>query len=492
MRRTALTAFLLFGLVLVNLNYLQVVRARSLAEDPRNSRGLLESYEVQRGAITAGRGDGRVEIAHSIETDDQLRYLRVYPDGPLYAHITGFDSFVFGRAQLERTYHDFLVGAAPESFIANVVDLLSGRPTRGDTVVTTIRPQVQAAAAQALGGQRGAVVALDPRDGTVLALVSSPSYDPNVLSSHDNAAIRGAWEQLETDPANPRLSRATGELFRPGSTFKVITAAAALAAGLTPESTVPDVAAVDLPQTDATITNAGGGLCGSGGEVTLQRGFERSCNTVFAQIALDLGADRLVEAAEAFGFNNEMEFDVPTAISRIPAELDPPQTAQSAIGERDVRATALQMALAAGAVGNGGVLMAPRLVTEVQDFEGRVVRQFPATPLELPGADGAQVVSPAVAVQLRQLMIGVVTSGTGTAAAIDGFSVAGKTGTAQAAGESGPTAWFVGFSAPSPSDPAHVVVAVVVEDGGAAGDAGTGGRVAAPIARTVMQAALQG
>src|SRR5690606_19373762 len=225
---TALLMFVLFGLLFVNLNWLQVVRARDLAEDDRNQRGLLNSYEIQRGAILAGTGADQVRIATSVETDDTLRFLRVYPEAATYAHVTGFHSFIFGRSQLEQTFDEFLQGSSPDAFLSNLGDLLTGREQRGDTVVTSLEPAVQQAAAEALGGQRGAVAALDPRTGEVLALVSSPSYDPNLLSSHDPAAIREAWAALEADPANPRLNRATSELFPPGSTFKVVTAAAAL------------------------------------------------------------------------------------------------------------------------------------------------------------------------------------------------------------------------------------------------------------------------
>ena len=484
-RHTALVVFGLFGALFLNLNWLQVIRADELSDDPRNRRQLLAEYDTQRGSIVAGRGAEQREIATSLETDDALRYLRVYPEGQRYGHVTGFYSVVFGRAQLEQTYNDFLVGSAPDQLVRSLGDLLQGRERRGDTIVTTLEPRVQDAAVAALGDLRGAAVALDPRDGAVLAMASSPSYDPNALSSHDPDAIRAAWAQLEADPGRPRLNRATSELFPPGSTFKLITAAAALEAGVSPSSTFPDPRVTDLPQTDVDIGNFGGGLCNGGRPLTLQRALEVSCNTTFSQLGLDLGAEALVRQARAFGFDAEVPFDLPVAQSRIPGDLDPPQTAQSAIGQRDVRATPLQMAMVAAGIANWGVLHEPRLVREVQDPAGRVLRQYPAQPLAAGGAP--QVVSPQTAVALRDMMVGVVERGSGTAAAIPGVTVAGKTGTAQVGEGRSPTVWFVAFA---PAEAPRVAVAVVVEQGGAVGDEATGGRVAAPIARVVLEAAL--
>lgn len=485
-RRTAIAVFVLFGALFANLNWLQVIRADDLATDERNRRQLLAEYAVQRGSITAGRGPTQREVATSVATDGRLRFLRVYPEGPLYAHITGFHSFIFGRSQLERTYNDFLQGSAPEAFVRNLSDLLSGRERRGDTVVTALDPTVQEAAAAALGTQRGAVVALDPINGDVLAMVSSPSYDPNPLASHDVTVVRDTWERLEADPANPRLNRATSELFPPGSTFKLVTAAAALDSGVRPDDVFPDPRALQLPQTTATISNFGEGLCNGGAPITLTRALEVSCNTTFGQLGLELGPDALIRTAEAFGLNSDLEFDIPVATSRIPKELDPPQTAQSAIGQRDVRVTPLQMAMIAGAIGNGGVMMRPRLVLEVQDFAGVVLRQLPPAPLTAQGSP--QAVSPATATTLTQMMVGVVERGTGTRAALPGVAVAGKTGTAERGEDEPPTVWFVGFA---PAEAPRVAVAVVVEEGGSAGAGGTGGGVAAPIARTVMEAALR-
>lgn len=487
-RHTAWTIFVLFGLLFVNLNWLQVIRADDLADDTRNRRQLLAEYDIRRGSITVGSGTAQRTIASSVPTEDQLRFLRVYAEPQTYAHVTGFHSFIFGRSQLEERYNDFLQGSSPDALFRNLGDALRGRERQGDTVVTSIDPAVQEAAVAALAGQQGAVVALDPRNGDILAMVSSPTYDPGQLSSHDGEAIRQAWDALEADPANPRLNRAASETFAPGSTFKVVTTAAALERGIEPGAVFDDAPFLDLPQTDAQIGNFNrGSPCNDGRTVSLARALAVSCNTTFGIIALQIGADALIQTAEGFGLNADLEFDLPAATSRIPKELDQPATAQSAIGQRDVRVSPLQMAMIAGAIGNGGVMMQPRLVTEVQDFAGRVVRSYPPEPRSVAGIGTGQTVRPETAAALTEMMVGVITDGTGGNAAVPGIQVAGKTGTAEQGEGEPPDVWFIGFA---PADAPRVAVAVIVENGGDAGESGTGGGVSAPIARTVLEAAL--
>ncbi len=483
-QRVAIAVFVLFAALFVNLNYLQVVRAQELEEHERNARGLLREYDEQRGSIVAGQGRAAFEIAESVETDDRLRYLRQYPAGELYAHVTGYYSFIFGRSELESSANEFLIGSAPEVFTRNIADLLSGRQRSGDRVRTTLRQPVQEAARDALGDRVGAVVALDPRDGGVLALWSSPSYDPDPLASHDAQQVRSAWQSLNADPAKPLLNRAVREWYPPGSTFKIVTAAAALESGVPPDQPYPDPVTLDLPQTTADIGNFGGSTCAGGDTITLEQALIVSCNTTFAQLGLDVGAEALIRQAEAFGFNADIPFGLPEVLpSRIPKELDAPSTAQSAIGQRDVRATPLQMAMTAGAIGSGGVVMRPRIVEQIEDHEGRLVKQYPPEPL----SDEQPAVSARTAATLTRMMVGVVEAGSGTAAAIDGVTVAGKTGTAQTGEGRSPTVWFVGFA---PAEQPRVAVAVVVPDGGDVGSEATGGAVAAPIAKAVMEAAL--
>lgn len=485
-RRVAAVMFLLFGALFVNLNYIQVVRARALAGNPLNRRQILREYEIERGLILAGSGQGE-PIAQSVATSDELEYLREYPDGPLWAPVTGYSSFLFGRAQLEERFNDELLGRVPPLITRNLADLLDGRDRPGDSLVTTLQPAVQRAARDALGARKGAVVALNPKTGAVLALWSYPSYDPNTLASHDVAATQAAWERLSADPDKALLNRATQELYPPGSTFKLVTAAAALEQGISPLAAFPDPVQADLPQTTADIGNFGGGTCNGGRPITLSEALARSCNTTFAQLGLRLGASALVAQAERFGMNREWDFQLRYAPSRIPKELDPPATAQSAIGQRDVQVTPLQMAMIAGAIGNGGVLMTPRIVGLIQDYASRPVREFPATRLAFDDGGSPQVMSPANARTLREMMVGVVSGGTGQGAAIPGVRVAGKTGTAQTAQGRAPTVWFVGFA---PADDPRVAVAVVIENGGGVGNEATGGRLAAPIAKAVLEAAL--
>ncbi|MDQ3344084.1 MAG: penicillin-binding transpeptidase domain-containing protein, partial [Actinomycetota bacterium] len=383
-RRIAAVLFLLFGALFVNLNFLQVLRADNLSNDNRNSRKIIAEYSIRRGSIVAEGGRDTIVLAESVATDgERFKYRRRYPEPELYAHVTGFYSLLYGRTGLEDTANGFLVGDAPEQFARNVGDLLTGREPEGDDVVVTLRPEVQRAAREALGDRVGAVVALEPTTGAVLALWANPSYDPNRLATFDRDRAVRYWERSE----NERRSCALRETYPPGSTFKVITAAAALEDGIDPDDTFDDPSGFTPPQTTTAIPNFGGGLCNGGSPITLARAFEVSCNTTFAQLGVDVGADLLVEQAEAFGFNETFDLDLPMAASAIPAELDPPSTAQSAIGQRDVRATPLQMAMVSAAVANDGVLMRPHVVARVEDFAGRVVRETTPSMLVLDGQD---------------------------------------------------------------------------------------------------------
>ena len=484
LRRVALVMFVLFGALFVNINYLQVLRADELADDNRNTRKLIEEYDLQRGSMVVGRGGQQVEIARSIETDGRYRFERRYPDGELYAHLTGFYSIVYGRSALEDTANDLLVGDAPEAFARNLSTFLSGRERQGDDIVLTVQPRVQEAARDALGDREGAVVALNPQNGAVLAVWANPSYDPNELSTFDREAATQYWESSEEERRNGALR----ETYPPGSTFKLVTAAAALEDGVQPDDTFPDPQEYTPPLTTRGIPNFGGGLCNGGSPLTLTDALAVSCNTVFARLGNDVGPEKLVAQAERFGVNQDWENYLNTVPSAIPEELDPPATAQSAIGQRDVRVTPLQMAMISAAIANDGVLIEPRVIDRVQQFDGRVVREFDPEPLSVGGTDDGQAISPETATALQEMMLAVVTDGSGSGAAIDGVDVAGKTGTAQVADGTNPTVWFTGFA---PVDDPVVAVAVVVPNGGDVGAEATGGAVAAPIARAVMEAALQ-
>lgn len=475
LRRLSVAVLLMFGLLLINANYLQVVRADALHNDSNNPRLVLEEYSRQRGPIVVG---GR-QIARSVATDDRLKYRRTYPDGKLYAPATGFYSLVYGASGIEAASNSILAGTDDSLFVRRIVDLLTREPPRGGSVSLTLKARAQRAALQDLAGRKGSVVAVNPTTGAILALVSSPSYDPSLLSSHDAAAVRAAYGRLNRDPQAPLLNRALRETYTPGSTFKVVTAAAALENGLRSSSKVFNGASLDLPQTTADLPNENGRACNPAGPATLEDALAFSCNASFGKLGLDLGAETLAEQARRFGFGDAFTVPMRSAVSEFPGDLNPPQTAQSAIGQFSVRATPLQMALVAAAVANRGVLMSPYLVQEV--------RAPDLTPLDVtkPEAVG-EAISPASAQQLTDMMVNVVENGTGTNAQIAGVRVAGKTGTAQQGGGRRPHAWFVSFA---PADNPRVAVAVVIENGGDAREI-SGNQLAAPIARDVMRAVL--
>jgi peptidoglycan glycosyltransferase len=489
-RKLGIALLALFLIAFAQVNYIQVFAADRIAEDPANAqRQLIAEYKIDRGSILAA--DGTTVLASSRKSPGALRFQRRYPLGELYAHETGFYSFVFGRTELEQSYNDFLIGDAAELLPQTLTDLILGRPKRGATIVTTLVPEIQEAAAAAALAEAGdvAIAAIDPATGDVLALVSEPSYDPNLLASQDPKVVRGSWDELNADPEKPLLSRASDELFPPGSTFKLVTASAALENGFGPESLWPNPNELDLPLTDATIENFGGSTCSGGSQITLADALRQSCNVVFGAVGLELGAERVAEQARAYGFTAEagedlVPFDIPWTSGVFPApetfEGRDPAVAISAIGQQDVSANPLQMALVGAAIGNEGVEMQPRLVTEARDPSGRVIAEFGPREFSRP-------LSAENAAALTQMMVGVVEAGTGTAAQIPGVSVAGKTGTAQHGDEEDPHAWFVCFA---PAEAPRIAVAVIVLDGGSLGSEATGGQVAAPIARAVLEAAL--
>ena len=484
LRRVAAACVVLFALLMINANWVQVVKAGAYRDDPRNSRVLLRNYEQERGAIAVVQpdGSGRAAIAESVRTDGPLTWLRTYPGGRTYAHVTGYYSLIFGRTGLERSANEVLSGEDDRFFVRRLSDSITGREPQGGNIITTIDPAAQEVAYEALGDNRGAVVALDPRTGAVLAMVSRPSFDPALLSSFEPAEIREYYEELTSEETDPLLNRVISKTYPPGSTFKVITAAAALSSGdVTTETQIPSPRELDLPQTTATLRNFGGSSCG-GETITLEEALRISCNTAFGSLGLSLGDDVIREQAQDFGFG-ESELRVPTSVatSVFPEDADAPQTAQSAIGQYDVRATPLQMAMVAAGIANDGEVMEPYLVREV----------------EAPDLSRLDLVDPSVyrravdedvAAALTQMMVSVVEDGSGSRAQIPDIEVAGKTGTAQHAEGRAPHAWFIGFA---PADDPQVAVAVVVEDGGNLGSEATGGALSAPIARRVMSAVLR-
>lgn len=478
-RRMALIVFSAFALLLGSLTWFQVLAADQYRSDPRNVRTALNISGKERGVIVTS--DGTV-LAESVPVEDDAQvFERRYPQGAAFAHVVGYTSRLVGSDGLEEAFTDEL-RSRRDLTISDVISALFGRDLRPENLLVSLDAELQVAAHEALGGQRGAVVAIDPSTGGVLAYASSPSYDPNAFLGPEAVAERQA---VLDDPAEPIRDRAGAELYPPGSTFKALVAAAAIERGIAgPETEFPDPLVYDVPGSESTISNADGGTCGDGTLVSLQTAFIRSCNTVFAALAVDVGADAIATVAEGVGFNRVIAFPWQLARSTFPEselEADPAALAQSGLGERDVRATAFQMAMVAAMIANDGDVLRPYVVSQVFDSDGEATE---TTDSESMG----RAISPATAVVLEQLMERVVTSGTGSGAAIPGVRVAGKTGTAvPIPGE--PDVWFIGFA---PVEQPQIAIAVLIEDGGLVGESATGGSVAAPIAGRLMRTYLLG
>ncbi len=486
LRRISMMVMALVVLLLVNATITQVFRADALRADPRNQRVLLDEYSRQRGQIAAG---GQV-LAFSEATNGRYRYLRTYPDPFSYAPITGFYSLRFSSSGLERAEDPILNGSDERLFGKRLADFFTGRDPRGGNVGTTIVPRVQQAAWDAIqhgcggGPCKGSVVALEPSTGKILAMVSSPSYDPNLLATHDAEEQGLAWEQLRDDPDSPLTNRAIAERYPPGSTFKVITTAAALQSGITENEQLTAAPQIPLPNSTATLENYGGAPCGNAPKAPLREAFARSCNTAFVELGMRVGADALREAADAFGFDSApAPIPLQVAESTVGPMSDAAAVGMSSMGQKDVAVTPLQNAMVAAAIANAGVVMQPHLVDHL---EGPDLADIDNTaPAELRRAVSAQV-----AAKLTDLMVGAEKF-TQQDGAIPGVQIASKTGTAEHGTDprnTPPHAWYIAFA---PVQSPRVAVAVLVENGGDRLSA-TGGALAAPIGRSTMAAVLQG
>lgn len=471
-RRVAFIALLMFGLLLANGTYMMIFQQQSLAAQPQNRRVRDAEFAQNRGAILAA---GKTEIAKTVPSKDRFKYQRVYPEDELYAVITGFYSYDRGSTGLERTYNAPLSGTDDALFVRRLIDMATNKTPEGASVQTTIVPKIQKAAADALGNQKGAVVALDPKTGAVLAMVTSPTFDPNDIAGHDIEAAGKAYDRLAS---NSQLSnRAAREIYPPGSTFKLVTAAAALADGKTPDSMVDSPDPLKLPGTRVYLSNSTN--CG-GTKITMTQALKVSCNTAFANLGMDVGEDKLREQAQLFGFDRRHLDDLGGVASQFPDKLNEAQLALSSIGQYDVAASPLQMAMVAAAIANDGVLMDPYVVSTVRSQDLKPIETHKASEL-------STAMTPKNAKELQQMMSEVVSEGTGRNAQIPGVEVAGKTGTAQSDPKRKPFAWFTSFA--PVHDPA-IAVAVIVEDANIPRSDIAGGRLAAPIAREVMEAAL--
>jgi len=474
-RKVAIAVFVAFALLLLDITYIQAIAGPGYRDDPRNPRVQIGIAGKERGIILGADGVGLAR-SESLEDDPNL-FVRVYPESGLFSHSVGFTSSLFGDWGLESSYATDL-RSKRDLTISDLIDALLGRDLQARNLELTLVTELQRVAYEAIGDQRGAIVAIDPSTGAILAFVSSPTFDPNSII--DNTAS-AAWVELSNDPGEPLRDRASRQSYAPGSTFKVITAAAAIEAGIAgPDTAFANPPALELPGSTAVIRNFAGTLCGDGDEVSLREAFRRSCNTVFGQLAMDLGAQVLAQQAEAFGFNREIPFEWETLAGIFPDasafSSDLPALAQSGLGQRDVQATPLLMAMVAATIANGGQQMEPYLVERIYDAAGDIVDDREPSVFATP-------ISPATADVVAGMMEQVVASGTATRAAVSGVRVAGKTGTAET--EIGPPhAWFIGFA---PVENPTIALAIVVEDGGDAGENATGGSVAAPIAQRLFE-----
>lgn len=485
LRRIAMLIMGMVVMLLINATITQVFRADALRADPRNQRVLLDEYSRQRGQLVAG---GQI-MAYSVSTSGRYRYLRVYPDAAVYAPVTGFYSMRFSSTGLERAEDAVLNGSDERLFGRRLADFFTGRDPRGGNVDTTLVPRVQQAAWQAIqqgcgGPCKGSVVALEPATGRVLAMVSAPSYDPNLLATHDTEEQGETWQRLRDDPNSPLTNRAISERYPPGSTFKVITTAAALQAGISEDERLTAAPRIPLPNSTATLENYGGEPCGKEPKAPLREAFERSCNTAFVELGIRMGGDTLRTAADAFGFDSPpAPIPLQVAESTVGPMPDAAAVGMSSMGQKDVAVTPLQNAMVAAAIANGGVVMQPHLI---DSLEGPDLTQISKTaPTEL-----RRAVSPQVAARLTELMV-AAEKFTQQDGAIPGVQIASKTGTAEHGTDprnTPPHAWYIAFA---PAQSPRVAVAVLVENGGDRLSA-TGGALAAPIGRATMAAALQG
>ncbi|WP_329080181.1 penicillin-binding transpeptidase domain-containing protein [Streptomyces niveus] len=478
-RRTAVVCLLMVLALLVRVTWVQAYQGKALADNERNRRTLIDQYAQPLGDIVVG-GSPVTGSARTTGSDD-LKYKRTYTDGELYAAVTGYSSQAYRSTQLEGIYSHVLDGT--DSRLKNPLDALTGKQAAPGSVVTTIDPAVQKAAFDALGDKKGAAVAIDPATGRILGMVSTPSYDPSRISGTDDG---DAWQRLNDDPDKPMVNRALRQPLPPGSTFKLVVAAAALEDGLygSVDTRTQSQDPYTLPGTSTVLPNENTSApCEN---ATIRTALRYSCNNVFAKMAADLGKDKVGAMAAKMGFNDaEQDVPVRAAESVYPSDMDDAQTALTGIGQFEVTATPLQMAMVSSALANDGVLQSPHMVSEVVDAGGDTLTSYEDEP-------SRRIVSSSTAEQLRSAMVTVVDEGTATNARIDGAEVGGKTGTAQHGVDNSqtPYAWFTSY-AKDASTGKEVAVAVVVEDSGAARSEVSGNGLAAPIAKKMMEAAVR-
>jgi penicillin-binding protein A len=484
LRRLSIAVLVMFVLLLININYVQGFEPASLAAKPNNARAFEAQSQYQRGSILTSDG---VTVAESTPSNDIYKYVRKYPYGPEYAPVTGYDT-LYSQSGIEYYENSVLNGSDSSLTVRNFIDLLTGKPRRGANVTLTINSKAQNAAWNALqagtGGKAGAVVALDPQNGAILAMASYPSYDPNVLATHNGSQLNAADEALLKQAGNPLLNRAIDYTWPPGSTFKIVTSSAYLTKNPSSntQTSVYSPTTLTLPQTSHVLTNNDGEVCGSGGgQASLITAFAQSCDTTFGNLGMTLGGSTLNNFAELFGMNSSsLKIPMPVTPSNYVIPPSKALTAFSAIGQYSDTVTPLQEAMFAATIANGGKLMTPYLVKQVTASDLSTVDA--TSPVQL-----SQPVSPSVASDVGQMMLAVVQDPDGTAyaynTAAEGFTMAGKTGTAQNGANNTGLDDAV-FTSYAPYDNPQIAVGVIISGGG------YGATAAAPIAVQVIKAYL--
>ncbi|HEU4807165.1 MAG TPA: penicillin-binding transpeptidase domain-containing protein [Homoserinimonas sp.] len=473
LKRVSIVVLLMFVALFCSGTFITVFQADQLRADDRNVRTLYDSFSAERGPLLV---EG-TPIAESVPVDDDFKFLRTYTNPELYAAVTGYFTLNQGNAGIEGSMNEVLSGTADSQFLDHINSILTGKSPKGAAVELTIDAVAQQTAWDALGDNSGAVIAIDPRTGAILAMVSKPSYDPNLLASHDTSAVIDSYNALLEAPGHPLFNRTiSGDLYHPGSVFKVLVAAAALDSGqFTPETTVPNPAELQLPLSTSVIHNASRSTCGPGAEVTLADALRISCNIPFAEIGTQLGEELIAGYAESFGYGQRIQVPMTASASNYPKGMDAPQLMLSSFGQSNVRVTPLQIAMTTAAIANDGMLMQPTLVKRVIAPDLTVIEPFQEEVFSEP-------ISAETAATMRALMVNNVNNGAAGNARISGVEVGGKTGTAENAEGTANTLWFTGFA---PAGDPQIAVAVVVENGQGFGDS-----VASPIARKVIEAVL--
>ena len=470
-----LIMFAMLGLAVTNT---QFISAPSLNADPRNVRTNLHAAEIDRGPIIVEK----TAIASS-ELDDDNHYTRVYDQGSLYVSATGYFSSVgYGSTGIEAAQENVLDGQSQTLLGQRLRNLLTGEKRQGGGVELTLRASMQEAAAAALGDRKGAVVALDAKTGAILALYSSPSFDPNALASRDAGEVQDAYATLDADPKNPMLNRTISERYAPGSTFKVLTAIALIENGIAnPDTRMDSPVSTTLPGTNTEVSNIESSTCGDG-KPTLTEAFARSCNTTFVLASEKLTTQQLTDVTKRFGFGHEQEIPLTVIPSVFPADADSAQLAMSSIGQYTVQATPMQMAQVAQTIANGGQMMSPYLIKQIVDADNQTIRKTKAT-------EAGRPISADTASKVTGMMQAVVSQpyGSGTPMALPNVSVAAKTGTAETGDGDRANAWAIGFA---PADNPQIAFAVIVE-GDETNPTPHGGDVAGPVAKAVLEAGLK-